>query len=192
MTWRIIEEGEIPSLPLGRIKAAFRIHHDHDDDLLRHLTLVAKQYIETYTQSILGEVRLELTLDRWEKSKQHVSRLSHISKVPALWVQLPIGPVRSLESVSVRDAAGTWTELPLERFIVTEHRLGIKADWPPITSGIHSIRIVGRGGLTPVSALIEGIWMNLVRCLYDSDTPDMSVVHGALAPLKAMKIKTLL
>jgi uncharacterized phiE125 gp8 family phage protein len=171
MTWRIIEEGEIPSLPLGRIKAAFRIHHDHDhdddDDLLRHLTLVAKQYIETYTQSILGDVRLELTLDLWEKSKQHVSRLSHISKVPALWVQLPIGPVRSLESVSVRDAAGTWTELPLERFIVAEHRLGIKADWPPITSGIHSIRIVGRGGLTPVSALIEGIWMNLVRCLYD-------------------------
>lgn len=41
MTWRIIEEGETPSLSLGRLKAAFRIHHDHDDDLLRHLTCVA-------------------------------------------------------------------------------------------------------------------------------------------------------
>lgn len=192
MTWRIIEEGEIPSVSLGRIKADLRIHHHHDDGLLRHLTHVAKQYIETYTQTILGNVRLELILDQWEKSKQHVSKLSHIYEAPALWISLPIGPVRSLESVSIRNPAGKWIDLSPERFIVAGHRLGIKSDWPSIDSGIQSIRIVGRGGLTPVPALIEGIWMNLIRCLYDSDTPDMSAVHSALAPLNAMKVKILL
>lgn len=151
-----------------------------------------KQYIETYTQSILGDVRLELTLDQWVKSKHRLSRLSQASEGVALWIQLPIGPVRSLESVSICTASGTWTTLPLERFSVVGHRLGIKADWPPIASEIQSIRIIARGGITPIPALIEGIWMNLIRCLYDSDTPDMSVVHGALAPLKAMKVKTLL
>jgi hypothetical protein len=191
MTWRIIEEGEIPSLPLGRLKAAFRIHHDHDDDLLRHLTQIAKQYIETYTQSILGDVRLELTLNKLEKSPQSISGISRGGDSPALWIPLPIGPLRTLESVSVRNAAGSWTDLPADRFVVAGHRLGVYADWPPITSGIRSIRIVGRGGVTPVSALIEGIWMNLIRCLYDSDTPDMSIVQGALAPLKAMKVKTM-
>lgn len=191
MTWRIIEEGEIPSLPLGRIKAAFRIHHDHDDDLLRHLTLVAKQYIETYTQSILGNVRLELTLDRWNKSSLSVSNVSLGKDSAAVWLPLPIGPLRSLESVSFRNVSGEWADLPLAHFIVRGHRLGIRAEWPTITSGIHSIRIVGRGGLSPTPTLIEGIWLNLIRCLYDSDTPDMAVVQHALAPLNAMKVKTL-
>lgn len=192
MSWRIIEEGHVLSISLGQIKAAFRIHHDHDDDLLRHLTYVAKQYIETYTQTILGDVRLELILDRWENSKQQISRLSQISEIPALWVSLPMGPLRTLESVSVRNVAGTWIDLPVERFIVAGHRLGIKGDWPQIDSGIQSIRLVGRGGLSPIPALIEGIWMNLIRCLYDSDTPDISVVQGALAPLNSMKTKTLI
>jgi hypothetical protein len=99
--------------------------------------------------------------------------------------------VRSLESVSLRHRSGEWSEVSPERFIVADHRLGIRADWPPIASGIQSIRIIGRGGLSPIPALVEGVWLNLVRCLYDSDTPDMSVVHDALAPLKPMKVKTL-
>lgn len=189
MAWHILEEGETPSLPLGRIKNAFRIHHDHDDDLLRHLTTVAKQYIETYTQNILGDVRLELTLDRWEKTKQPWSGLTAYSVVAAIWISLPTGPLRSLESVSIRNRSGEWTEVPLEHFIIAGHRLGIRADWPSIGSGIHSIRIIGRGGLTPIPALIEGIWLNLVRCLYDSDTPDMTLVYAALAPLKTIRQK---
>jgi uncharacterized phiE125 gp8 family phage protein len=191
MTWRIIEEGEIPSLPLGRLKAAFRIHHDHDDDLLRHLTHIAKQYIETYTQSILGDVRLELTLNQFTRSQPSASGVLRGVDSPVLWIPLPIGPLRTLESVSVRDACGTWIDLPTDRFSVSGHRLGVRHDGLPISNGIHSIRIIGRGGLTPIPALIESIWQNLVRCLYDSDTPDMSVVQAALAPLKVMKVKTL-
>jgi hypothetical protein len=189
MSWRIIEEGEIPSLPLGRLKAAFRIHHDHDDDLLRHLTHIAKQYIETYTQSILGDVRLELTLNRFETLRPLSSAISREASI--LWIPLPMGPLRTLESVSVRDASGTWTDVPTDRFCVSDHRLGIRHGSFPISNGFHSMRIIGRGGLTPIPVLIEGIWQNLVRCLYDSDTPDMSVVHAALAPLKALKAKTL-
>jgi hypothetical protein len=189
MAWRIIGEGEIPSLPLGRLKNAFRIQHDHDDDLLRHLSQVAKQYIETYTHNILGDVRLELTLDRWEKTKQPWSGLTVHSEAPAIWIPLPIGPMRTLESVSIRNQSGDWTDVPLEHFITAGHRLGIRADWPPIASGIQSIRITGRGGLTPISQLIEGVWLNLVRCLYDSDIPDMAIVYAALAPLQHFKPK---
>ncbi len=187
MTWRIIEEGEIPSLPLGRLKTAFRIQHDHDDDLFRHLTQVAKQYIETYTHTILGDVRLELTLDRWERSKQSWTGVSQQHQAPGLWIPLPVGPMRTLESVSIRSRSGDWTDIPTEHFFISGHRLGIRTHLPHGSSDIHSIQIIGRGGLTPVSSLIEGIWLNLVRCLYDSDTPDMAIVYAALAPLKHLQ-----
>lgn len=189
MAWHILEEGEIPSLPLGYIKNAFRVQHDYDDDLLRHLTLVAKQYIEAYTHNILGDVRLEITLDRWEKTKQPWTGLTVHSTAPAIWMPLPTGPMRTLESVSIRNQWGVWTDVPLERFIIAGHRLGIRADWSPITSGIHSIRLTGRGGLTPVPRMIESIWLNVIRCLYDSDTPNMTAVYSALAPLMHLRPK---
>jgi uncharacterized phiE125 gp8 family phage protein len=192
MAWRIIEEGVIPSLPLGRVKAALRIHHDVDDELLRHLIHVARQYIETYTSQVLGDVKLELIIDRWERSKQPWSGLTPDSGPPVVWIPLPTGPLRTLESVSLRHRSGEWTDLPLERFIVGGHRLGIRADWPPITSGIHSIRIIGRGGLTPVPEMVEGIWLNLVSKLYENDTPDMFIVQSTLKPLSALKVRTLI
>ncbi|MBM3428895.1 MAG: hypothetical protein FJX95_08955 [Bacteroidetes bacterium] len=192
MAWRIIEEGVIPSLPLGRVKAALRIHHDVDDELLRHLIHVARQYIETYTSQVLGDVKLELIIDRWERSKQPWSGLTPDSGLPVVWIPLPTGPLRTLESISLRHRSGEWTDLPLERFIVGGHRLGIRPDWPPITSGIHSICIIGRGGLTPVPEMVEGTWLRLVSTLYESDAPDMSVVQSALKPLSALKVRTLI
>jgi uncharacterized phiE125 gp8 family phage protein len=191
MAWRILEEGEIPSLPLGQIKTALRIQHDIDDDLLRHLIQVARQYIETYTQHILGNVKLELTIDRWERSKHSWSGLTHESNLPVVWIPLPIGPLRTLESVSIRDRFGTWQAMSTEHFIIGGHRLGLRVD-SPITSGIHSIRIIGQGGLNPIPSLIEGVWLNLVQCLYENDTTDINVIQRALKPLSTLKPKTLI
>lgn len=191
MAWQVIEEGVIPSLPLGRVKAALRIQHDIDDELLRHLTHVARQYIETYTSQLLGDVKLELMIDGWERSKHPWSGLTHENCPPVVWIPLPAGPLRTLESVSLRNRSGEWLELSPEHFIVDRHRLGVRADWPLIVKGIHSIRIIGRGGMTPIPALVEGIWLNLVSILYESDMPDVSLVQSALKPLSVLKVHTL-
>lgn len=170
MTWRIIEEGEIPSLPLGLIKSALRIHHDADDPLLRHLTLVAKQYIETYTQMILGSVRLEITLD-----------------YPVMdWITLPIGPFRALESVNVRKLNGKLLALPLAIVRLSGHQLKICSDIKA-----DQIQIIGSGGINSIPPLVEGTWLNLVKTLYESETPDMSIVHAALRPISNLRVKTL-
>lgn len=192
MAWRVIEEGVIPSFPLGRVKAALRIHHNIDDELLRHLIHVARQYIETYTSQVLGDVKLELIIDRWERSKHPWSGLTQEKGLPVVWIPLPIGPLRTLESVSLRYRSGEWTDLSQERFIVDGHRLGVRADLPLIRAGIHSIRIIGRGGLIPVPEIVEGIWLNLVSKLYESDTPDIAIVQSTLKPLSALKVRTLI
>lgn len=111
---------------------------------------------------------------------------------PIIWIPLPIGPLRTLESVSVRANSGEWTDIPLERFILDTNRLGVKGGWPEIAFGIHSVRIVGQGGFTPLTSLIEGVWMNVVRCLYDSDLPDMTLVHDMIKPLKSLMFRALI
>lgn len=191
MGWRVIEEGEIPSLPLGRLKNAFRIQHDFDDELLRHLMQVARQYIENYTQQILGDVRIEITIDRWERSKHPWKGLTGDSNVPVIWIPLPVGPLRTLETVSIRNHDGSWVDVPPAQFIIEGHRLGVRADWPIIPTGIHSILLVGRGGVTRISALVEGVWMNLIRCLYESEVPDISIIQDALKPLNILRSRTL-
>lgn len=189
MGWRIIEEGEVPSLSLGRIKSAFRIEHDLDDELLRHLIQVARQYIENYTYQLLGDFRVEVTLDRWEKSKHPWSGLTGNPNVPLVWIPLPVGPFRTLESVSIRQTNGEWIDIPAHQFVIQGHRLGVRADWPAVPFKMHSIVLVGRCGLTPIPAFLEGVWMNVVRSLYESDQPDMKVVQEALKPLSVLKFK---
>jgi uncharacterized phiE125 gp8 family phage protein len=166
MSWRVIEEGDSPSLPLGLLKSALRIHHDADDLLLRHLTQVAKQYIETYTQSLLGNVRLEIIVD-----------------LPSTDIlTLPIGPLRTIESVSIRKNRREWIDVCLEQVKLLGHRVRIltKLD-------ADQICIIGLGGINPIPSIIEGIWLNLVRILYESETPDMSAVKALLKPLASIK-----
>lgn len=170
MSWRVIEEGDAPSLPLGLLKSALRIHHDVDDPLLRHLTQVAKQYIETYTQTVLGNVRLEIIIDK-PNSKM---------------IPLPAGPIRYIESVSVRKSHKEWTDVSLENVKLLGRRVQITS-----TTEVDQIRIIGSGGISPIPPLIEGTWLNLVKVLYESETPDMSIIQKLLKPLSCFKIKGL-
>lgn len=166
MSWRVIEEGDAPSLPLGLLKSALRIHHDMDDPLLRHLTHVAKQYIETYTQMVLGNVRLEIIIDRPNPNM----------------IPLPVGPIRYIESVSVRKSRKEWTDVSLDNVTLLGQRIQITS-----TIEVDQIRIIGSGGINPIPPLIEGTWLNLVKVLYESETPDMSVVKALLKPLVSIK-----
>lgn len=170
MSWRVIEEGVAPSLPLGLLKSALRIHHDVDDPLLRHLTQVAKQYIETYTQTVLGNVRLEIIID----------------EPFAEMIPLPAGPLRYIESVSIRKSHKEWTDVSLENVKLLGQRIQITS-----TTEVDQLRIIGRGGISPVPPLIEGTWLNLVKVLYESETPDMSIIQQLIKPLSCFKIKRL-
>lgn len=170
MSWRVIEEGDAPSLPLGLLKSALRIHHDVDDPLLRHLTQVAKQYIETYTQTVLGNVRLEIIID----------------KPSAEMIPLPVGPLRYIESVSIRKSHKEWTDISLKNVKLLGRRVHITS-----TTEVDQIRIIGSGGISPIPPLIEGIWLNLVKVLYESETPDMSIIHQLLNPISCLKSQRL-
>lgn len=192
MPWRVIEEGVVPSLPLGRVKAALRIHHDADDSMLRHFIQVARQTIEQFTQKVLGDVRLEITLDRWEPSKHPWSGLTQDKSAPTTWITLPVGPLHALETISVRRGAGEWQDLSPHRFIVEDCRLGVCGEMHGLIQDQHTLRIVGRGGINPLPPIIDGVWMSLVRLLYDSDTPEVRLVRGALAPLNFLRTRRLM
>ncbi len=189
MNWRIIEEGEIPSLPLGRIKAAFRIEHEADDELLRHFVQVAKQYMETYTQMILGNVRLEVTLDNLPKKETQRGLCEQVS-APLTWIRMPVGPVHLLELVSFRTTSGEWKDMPATVFQLKQYFVGVPTQL--LIENVHSIRLTGRAGVSPISSLIQGVWLNLVCCLYDSEVVDMTKVRAVLRPLQVLKPATLI
>jgi uncharacterized phiE125 gp8 family phage protein len=170
MSWRVLEEGDTPSLPLGLLKSALRIHHDADDQLLRHLTHVAKQYIETYAQTLLGDARLEMIINRPFGTS----------------IALPTGPLRTVESVSYRRLRGEWTTVPLKDVQLFGHHINVTRHLVA-----DQVRIIGRGGISPIPPLIEGIWLNVVKVLYESDTPDLSIITSLLRPLANIKHRRL-
>lgn len=180
MAWRVLDEAALPSLPLGRVKGALRIDHDMDDDLLRHLTQVARQYMETYSRHLLGNLRLEINLDIPAISRTPISS-------PWVWVPLSVGPLHTLESVALRMADGTWKQLPVRAFQADRHRLGIAIEqWMHIIEHGTELQCIGWGGVSTLSPLWDGTWLQLISLLYTSDSPDMCRVQAALKPLASL------
>lgn len=169
MSWRIVKEGALPSLSLGTLKHYLRVEHDLDDGLLRHLINVAREYIETYTRKLLGEKTLEITLNK------------HSVEI-GKWMSLPIGPLNTLEHVSVRKRDGDWVDIPLPACEVGSRGVRIIDPTYSEYTDLHSMCVVGKGGvgLTP---LIESVWLTLVQQMYVATEVDLNLIKHTLHPL---------
>lgn len=177
MSWRIVREGDTPSLTLGNLKQRLRVEHDLDDGMLRHLINVARQYIETYTRKLLGEKTLEITLDRGVFNRM-IGRENE-------WIPLPVGPLHTLQQISIRKQNDEWVDIPMSAAEVSPKGIRFLTRKLPIRlNAIHSMCIVGMGGVA-LNPLLETIWFNLVQHMYESTEVNLTVVKHTLQPLCA-------
>lgn len=98
MTYAVIEQPSAEPLTLAQVKAHLRVEHADEDGLLSGLITMARQFLEAETGLCLMRQRLRFYLDRWPKNGV---------------IQLLRRPVQSLDAVTVYDAEGRASSVPI-------------------------------------------------------------------------------
>ncbi|HET6390789.1 head-tail connector protein [Hyphomicrobium sp.] len=84
-------------------KAHMRIDGDDEDVLIASLLLTSRLHIEVALSLALVTQKWKLTLDRWPRGRD---------------VELPLSPLRSIDEIRVKDAAGVASVVPAESYLV--------------------------------------------------------------------------
>lgn len=166
----------VEPVTLTEAKAACRVTHGDDDDLIYGLIKTARQQAEDYCSLRFMTQVVEISMDRW----------------PSLEIELGPWPIQSIDSVKYDDTGSPVTEQTLtvntdyySDIVTIGGRIRALSGWPSVAIKPNAIRIrltVGYSSRALVPERIkEGIKAFVVG-MYDNDSDMRSTAKQILWP----------
>lgn len=173
MKYRMVEEPQFEPVTLAQLKAQLRLDGDYDDALLQRKLASARDYVERF----LGQTLRATTYDGF------------LPRFPPREIRLPIGPLRSVEAITYRDAQGAERTLDPARYLVDDVNdpgqiLPLDGrPWPATAALPNAVRVRFIAGMMSAEAgglpeaLIEAI-LQLAAWWYDHR--DAAILDGSV------------
>lgn len=209
MRYEITTPPQSDALDLQAVKDHMRLTHSDDDAALLRLINAATGYFEKLFAVALIDQQVTVHLNSWPNGVKspwwdgvHNGAAADLLGAAAM-VNLPVRPLRQIDSVALLDDAGNETLWDPSNYRVTgglEPRL-VKKDgvnWPTLMTSIEGIRIVYTAGFGATSAdvplLISHGLMEMITHLYTYRGDDLessaqrSGAHSLWSPYRRVRL----
>lgn len=117
-----------PVLSLDDVKAHLRVTGDHEDALITSLVEAATAWLDGW-RGVLG---IALQPQTWKMT---------LDRFPAGVINLPLGPVISIEAVKYTDATGDEQTVPPTDYEVQGARIRPVPGWPTTSGAMGAVRV---------------------------------------------------
>lgn len=148
----VVQRSNNEPLTLAQAKAHLRLDTDAHDDRLESLIQAAREQAERYLGRSIGTQTLKATFDEFE---------------PIL--DLPGGPVQSVEKIEYIDARDEYQELPADsyRVIGSQDRLTATNRWPRVSNTLGAVMVTYVAGYDETPEAIKQSILMMVERLFD-------------------------
>jgi hypothetical protein len=192
-----------PVVSIEEAKAHLRIDHADEDNLITALVEAATATIDGrdgWLGRAIGVQTWDLSLDcGWWRGQGSVSG-------PHWWwggygtgwgIRLPLPPLRSVDTITYRNAAGTEQTLAPESYVVSGVGSGQRGrvtlasgvEWPDVQAGPEALTIRFTAGYEEVPAPIKAaILLNTARLYEQRENPNSDLGGAAMALLGPYRV----
>lgn len=171
MPAKLITAPAAEPVSLAEARAHLRVTHTDEDALIGALITAAREHVESVTGLRLIDQAWELALPAFPDATAHWPRTAQ------LFVELPGWPLKSVEAVTYRDAAGVLQTLATEAYRVDDFRRPARltpvGQWPatesdnPLAVRVSYTAGFGEDGST-VPAAVRSAILLLIGDLYEN------------------------
>ena len=176
-----------------------------DGPLLESLIVSAREYVEEFTRRALITQTWTMYLDAWPQTKNDLGwwdgvREGSISGGPSSSVELPIGPLQSVTSISTFSQDNSETTFSSDNYFLNTTKtpgeviLNTGTVWPVFTrtrNGIKIVYVAGYGdNVTDVPSALRTAVKMLAAHWYENRelTKTQSDMNQAMAPMHVLSI----